>query len=102
MKSNGTFRTYELAVRFYRETRALVLPRHLKDQFDRAASSIALNLNEGSAKSSRPDRLRFYEIAFGSIRECQAILRLVGKPATEAQLDTLARHGFNLCRALRC
>jgi len=54
MKTNG-FRTYELAVRFYRETRLCRLPGHLKNQFDRAASSIALNLNEGWGRSSRPD-----------------------------------------------
>jgi len=102
MQTNSSFRTYELAVQFYRDTRDLALPRHLKDQFDRAASSIALNLHEGSAKSSRRDRLRYYEIAFGSIRECQAILRLVGVAETHRGIDVLARHGFNLCRALRC
>jgi len=46
--------------------------------------------------------LRYYEIAFGSIRECQAILRLVGVTETHRGIDVLARHGFNLCRALRC
>ena len=88
MKTNG-FRTYELAVRFYRETRSCRLPGHLKNQFDRAASSIALNLNEGWGRSSRPDRNRFFTIAFGSIRECQAITQLEAKQFTKDQLATL-------------
>ena len=98
-----SFRTYELAVQFYRQTRALSLPRHLKDQFDRAASSIALNLREGSAKSSRRDRLRYYEIALGSTRECQAIYDLAQfQDETAKQLDAVAASAYQLCRALRC
>ena len=97
------FRTYTLAVNFYRQTRALALPRHLKDQFDRAASSVALNLREGSAKSSRRDRLRYYEIALGSIRECQAVFDLTAASVDNArQLDALAASAYRLCAALRC
>jgi len=102
MQTTTTFKTYELAVQFYRETRDLRLVRHLKDQFDRAASSIALNLREGSAKSSRKDRLRFYEIALGSIRECQAIFDLAGTQGPAAkQLDATAASAYQLCRSLR-
>ena len=54
-----TFRTYELAVQFYRESRDLALPRHLRDQIDRASSSVVLNLAEGSAKASRKNRARW-------------------------------------------
>ncbi|MBX7138295.1 MAG: four helix bundle protein, partial [Oligoflexia bacterium] len=42
----------------------------------RATLSIALNLAEGRGKPTRKDQLRFFSIAFGSVRECQAILIL--------------------------
>lgn len=99
MKQITSFRTYELAVEFYRETRSCRLPVHLRQQFDRAASSIALNLNEGWGKSGRNDRLRFFSIAFGSIRECQAIFALEpgALRATQARkLDQLAASAYRL------
>ena len=68
----NNFRTFTLAVEFYRLASALRLKSHLKEQLSRASSSIALNLAEGYGKSSNKDRARFYQIAFGSIRECQA------------------------------
>jgi four helix bundle protein len=40
------FRTYQLAVEFYRSAKTLQLPRHLKDQLNRASSSVVLNLAE--------------------------------------------------------
>ncbi|MEK7691805.1 MAG: four helix bundle protein, partial [Bdellovibrionota bacterium] len=42
----------------------------------RASSSIALNTAEGSGKRTPPDQRRFYGIALGSLRECEAILEL--------------------------
>jgi four helix bundle protein len=70
------FRTYQHAVTFYRATRQLKLSGHLKDQLERAASSVVLNLAEGSERPTRPDKRKFYNIALGSLRECQAILDL--------------------------
>ena len=70
------FRTYSIAVEFYHLAIALNPRRPLKDQLERAASSIVLNLAEGSGKSSPADRGRFYQIAFGSLRECQSVLDL--------------------------
>jgi len=46
------FRTYQIAVEFYRLCTAIKLPRHLKDQLQRSASSVALNLAEGSGRGS--------------------------------------------------
>ena len=62
------FRSYELAVEFYRLCAAIKLPRHLKDQLNRASSSIALNLAEGSGRSTKADQKRFFDIAF----DCRA------------------------------
>jgi four helix bundle protein len=71
-----TFRTLELAVEFYKQSQGVQMPKHLREQFDRAASSISLNLAEGNAKFSFKDKFRIYQIANGSLRECQTILRL--------------------------
>jgi four helix bundle protein len=42
----------------------------LKDQLDRAAASIALNIAEGNGKYSVKDRCRSFDIANGSALEC--------------------------------
>ena len=88
------FRTFELAVEFYHLTTALALPRHLRDQLSRAASSVALNLAEGSGRSSKAEQKRFFDIAFGSLRECQAVLDLClpRKHKAVACADKLAAH----------
>ena len=72
------FRTYQLSLDFYRAIApaAEKMPYHLKDQLLRAASSISLNLAEGWGKQSCKDRKRFFQIAFGSMRESQCILEL--------------------------
>ena len=53
------------------------LPRgrsHLADQLTRAATSIVLNLAEGTGKFSRPDKRRYYLTSSGSATESAAIL----------------------------
>lgn len=45
-----TFRSYQLAVQFYRASRALHVGAPLKDQLRRAASSVALNLAEVASR----------------------------------------------------
>ena len=44
----------------------------VKDQLDRAATSIPLNIAEGNGKYASKDRCRFFDIAHGSALECAA------------------------------
>ena len=74
---NTNFKTYELAKQFYKECAKLKLRSELQNQFYRASLSVVLNLAEGSGKPSTKEKKRFYAIAFGSIRECQAVLELI-------------------------
>ena len=49
----------------------------LKDQLDRAAASVLLNLAEGCGRPQRRDRARFYGIARGSAMETAAIVDIL-------------------------
>jgi four helix bundle protein len=54
---------------------------HLKDQLDRAGTSIVLNIAEGAGEFSLPDKQRFYRMARRSATETE----------TAAVLDILER-----------
>ena len=97
------FRTYNLAVSFYAKACSLKVERHLKEQLLRAASSIALNLAEGAGRLSKADQRRFFSIAFGSLRECQAILDLAlgSQSSCALELDKLAAHVYCLVRSCK-
>lgn len=49
----------------------------VKDQLDRASTSIVLNIAEGNGKYSLKDRCRFFDIAHGSAVECSAGLDIL-------------------------
>jgi four helix bundle protein len=57
-----------------------------------------LNLAEGSGRFGRKDQRRFYSIAFGSLRECQAIIDLELSENEEVSdlADILAAHLYRL------
>jgi four helix bundle protein len=44
----------------------------VKDQLDRASTSIPLNIAEGNGRYALKDRCRFFDIAHGSALECAA------------------------------
>jgi four helix bundle protein len=49
----------------------------VKDQLDRASTSIALNIAEGNGKFTAKDRCRFFDTAHGSALECSAGLDIL-------------------------
>ncbi|MBE7503868.1 MAG: four helix bundle protein [Verrucomicrobiales bacterium] len=48
--------------------------RAVHDQLDRASTSVPLNIAEGNAKYTAPDRCRYFDTARGSALECAACL----------------------------
>ncbi len=64
---------HQLVLDVYRMTE--MFPKHemfgLTSQFRRAAVSIPANIAEGFKKRGKPDKLRFYNIAQGSLEECR-------------------------------
>ena len=53
---------------------SLVRAGDVKDQLDRASTSIPLNIAEGNGRYSSKDRCRFFDAAHGSALECAAAL----------------------------
>ena len=96
------FRTLNIAILFCRELKLVRVPAHLRDQLLRASTSVPLNCAEGAHKSSARDRKKYFEIALGSLRECQAILALCDNvPAPVlARADSLGAHLYKLIVAI--
>ncbi len=64
----------------------------LTSQFRRAAVSIAANIAEGFVKKGFADKVRFYNIAQGSLKECQYYIILAKdlKYSEDPDIDLLA------------
>lgn len=71
-------KAHEFVLKVYEYTGKF--PKHelfgLSSQFRRAAVSIPANIAEGFRKNGLKDKIRFYNIAEGSINECFYYLRL--------------------------
>lgn len=52
---------------------------HLKDQLDRAATSVVLNIAEGAGEFSPRDKRRFYRMARRSATESAAVLEVIAR-----------------------
>ena len=67
-------------------------PKHelfgLTSQLRRAAVSIPANFADGFRKVTRPEKLRFYNIAQGSLEECRYYLRL-SKDLSYGETDSM-------------
>ena len=66
-------KAHDFVLMVYKETKSFPdFERYgLCSQFQRAAVSIPANIAEGYKKLSRADKLRFYNIAQGSLEECR-------------------------------
>lgn len=94
-----SFRTHDLALEFYKLTQKVKIPSHLREQLNRSASSISLNLAEGNAKFSYKDKSRIYQIAYGSLRESQTILQLAN--VQDKEIHAISKHlGSSLYRLI--
>jgi four helix bundle protein len=71
-------KAHDFVLKVYEYT--TTFPKHelfgLSSQFRRAAVSIPANIAEGFRKNGPKDKIRFYNIAEGSINECSYYLRL--------------------------
>ena len=66
-------KAHEFVLTFYQSKKAFPEDEKfaLESQFQRAAISIAANIAEGYKKISKADKLRFFNIAQGSLEECR-------------------------------
>jgi four helix bundle protein len=89
------FPVYILAESFYQKVQPLLsevkVSNSMRDQLDRAASSIMLNIAEGAGKYNSKDKKNFYVVARGSVNECVAILEIfrIKKVLSDAELNLL-------------
>jgi four helix bundle protein len=77
----------------------------LADQMRRAATSVYANLSEGEGKHARAERLRFFEIAWASLRELESHLALATAmallpPDQVPRLRACTRHVGRMLHAL--
>ncbi|MFZ4786225.1 MAG: four helix bundle protein [Flavobacteriales bacterium] len=57
--------------------KSIATEKYVGDQLGRASYSVVLNIAEGSAKQTKPDRKNFFTISRGSVFECVAILDIL-------------------------
>jgi len=93
------FRVFQLSCQLYSECESLKAPSHLRNQLSRASSSISLNICEGWGRRTFADQRNFFTIAYGSTKEVQAILTLLGhSPRAEELADHVAACLYKLTR----
>ena len=93
-----TLDVYQLALEVARGVTRLRVPAgrtHLRDQWQRAADSVVLNIAEGRARGGDAGR-NHYRIAAGSAAEVCAALDLLGTPEVAPYQASLRRIGAML------
>ena len=79
MMNHQKLRCYQMALQLLKEVASVMTSwpsarAVLKDQLERASTSVILNLAEGAGKLTPKDRRKFFSIARGSIQEVAACL----------------------------
>ena len=92
----NNFLAYELALKLYAQCETINAKHYIKDQLNRAALSTVLNLAEGTGKPTKPEQRRFFSIALGSLRETQALLRILDQQETYKISDRLGGMVYRL------
>ena len=93
------FKTYDQAKNLYLACQGLRMPNWpVRDQFQRAALSVVLNLAEGYGRRTQKDRRRHYTIALGSLREVQAILDIIEETEAAKSANRLGAMLYRLCQ----
>ena len=97
------FRLFQTAIMFFKKCKCVSMPRHLREQLDRASASISCNIGEGYGRISKLDKRRFYRIALAlcaSMRECRTLLILAEHedPELMGMLDFLGGGLYKLSR----
>jgi four helix bundle protein len=98
-----TLRAYQQAVQVSRWVSAARFPRGMawvKDQAQRAAGSVALNIAEGRGRAGQAQR-NHYEIAYASASEACAALDLVDLPGAAEKQQELRAIGSMLVGMMR-
>lgn len=90
------FRSFKLAKELFNEVKKVNVEYYIKDQMGRAALSVALNLCEGAGKIKVKDKVRYYTIAHGSLRELQGVLDILGLDNLCKKADILGAHIWKL------
>jgi four helix bundle protein len=92
-----SFDCYRLAVEFGALAASLVPRGHaaLRDQLERASTSVALNLAEGFGRWQARDKVHFYTIARGSVLESGAAIDLLRARGLANEAD--CRRARELC-----
>ena len=82
--------------------KAAGIERYARDQVGRASYSIVLNIAEGSAKSSRPDRRNYFTTSRASVFECVAVIDLLRDQnlIDDDHYDKMLGHADQLSRIL--
>jgi len=97
---------YKKSKAFHLECKKIILnnnlDRNVKNQFGRASFSIILNVAEGSAKFSKPDRKNYFVTSRGSVFECVAILDILSEQGIidEVELEKLMLKADELSKIL--
>jgi four helix bundle protein len=88
---------YQVALEFLALVPQLLPTRgrpDLRDQLDRASTSIVLNTAEGAGRFSKLDRARFFAMARGSATECAALVDVLRLRGLAPQAPCLTARGL--------